>query len=65
MRQRIAVLAGAFARLRLGRPRTTAVTIIQLAGLGAVVYGVALVSLPAALIIGGIGAVLWSQGVDR
>lgn len=37
----------------------------QLAGLAAVVWGVALVSEPAALILGGLGAILFGQGLGK
>lgn len=65
MRERITALAGGISRLRLGRPRAAAAFLVQVVGLGAVVYGVSLIFLPAAFIVLGIGAVLWSQGVER
>lgn len=53
------------ARFRLGRPRALLASTVQLVGLGAIVGGVAMLSTPAALIVAGIGAVLWSQGVQK
>jgi hypothetical protein len=65
MREKIARAAAAISRLRLVRPRFKLLMLVQLAGLGAIAYGIAMISLPAALIVAGIGAVLWSQGAER
>lgn len=35
---------------------------IELLGLGLAVYGVSMVFVPAAFVIGGLGFVLWAQG---
>ena len=65
MRARLTAMLGGLARLRVPAPRTALAFAVQAGGLVAVVYGISLLSLPAAFIVLGIGAILWSQGVER
>lgn len=39
-------------------------TTLEVLGLAAIVMGVGLVYLPAAFIVGGVGAVLWARGAE-
>ena len=47
------------------RARRIMVIMIEMAGLTAVTAGVALVYIPAALVVGGLGLVLWAQGAAK